>query len=513
MDSLYNRAVKTLQKKNTRYGDQPGDRNTQVQLDDQLQQELAEDGESALTVDLQTISVRAPVAGKNIKRTLEENANLAVTKFETYQDDPMFHQLSLKFDLPGYSGLMCTFLQKSSNGRFELFPDPNPPSPINKQAVVSDSKFEKFFSQKSRIYGQMRNKTLCPMLEQYRGHFQDQSLYFQGTRSMLPGERAVRPFSLSQAAELKTGDRVLEGLEQSALSHADFDQTSLIEEFENAPSLADAEQIADPLDVFDDYQVENFSERKRLQLELLDSQTQSAGGTQLSRVTPLTASDSVSLRMDLENNLFSREFEYWACLEPEKWRFKTRRIKSSRKRLRTRRKKQLMEEQFLQHFQLVFGQTEPLESKNVIHIMKQALVIQIECDDIDLGRVDPIIPIHPNSDLSNLLSHPILCFQANQSLKQDRPAPAEVPAGVSPASDPISDDASAQMVEELGFSDQIGDDQVLHKLAGETFEDGPSRYPLIKIPSENTLDISKVTSKNSSTKTSFSTQNAKKSQN
>lgn len=440
-----------------------------------------------LTADLGGISKRAPVTGKNIKRTLENSSSLTIGRFETHQDDPMFHQLSVKFDQPGYSGLMCTFLEKSQSGRFELFPDPQPAPPCTPDAFVSDAQFEQFFQNKSKIYKRMRSRTLCPMLEQYRGHFQDQSLYFQGTRSVLPGERTVRPSALREA-EFKTNDRVLDGLEQSLLSNPDFGQTSLIEEFENAPSFVEADQDAHALDEFDDYQVENFSEKKRLQLELMDNQSQSASGSQFSRVSPLT--EAAPVQVNLESNLFSREFEYWACLEPEKWRFKAKRIKSSRKRLRTKKKKQLLEEQFLKHFELVFTEQKPFESKNVIHIMKQALVIQIECDDIDLGRVDPLIPMHPNSDLSSLLSHPVLCYQARQSLSLDGPTQPEMPPHVSV--DPTADAGSDQLIEEMGFSGQMEQDGVVDQFVSDALMEEQSAYPLIKIPSENTLDISKV---------------------
>ena len=425
---------------------------------------------------------------EDIERTLENESTLLLSKFETYQDDPMFHQLSLKFDLPGYSGLMCTFLKTSNLGDYQLFKQKKKDQEKKGDFQIAEEEFAQNFSDSEQLHVKIKQKPLCPMLETYRGHFKNPSMIFQGTKSILPGEQHW------ESKGLKTADRVLENLEQSFLGNDNFGQESLVEEFENAPSMLEEDEIPDQIQDFGDYQVENYSEKKKLQDELLNNNllSQTGSAREYSNFSPMMSQDSTKhLQAEMQSNIFSEEFKYWACLEPEKWKVKAKRIKTS-KRSKRKKNKANKQEKSLLDFQLIFGKVDDvLTSKTTIQIMKQltAKHKKIDTKNFELEDLDPVIPLNPNADLLFLFSQNL----TNYKTKNPKDQISEEPNGEGehsyedhPEQEPeILDTAQATLNESQHLSNYNMDSQ--HPIQENT------QYQSMEIPNENTLDISKVT--------------------
>ena len=144
-----------------------------------------------------------------------------------YQDDPMFHQLSLKFDLPGYSGLMCTFLNKSDLGDYQLFKKKKKDQEKKGDFHISDKILNNHLEDSNKILQIIKQKQLCPMLETYREHFSNQSLIFQGTQSILPGEKFINPMG-KMSKEMKTNDKLLDNLDPVSYTHLTLPTTPYV---------------------------------------------------------------------------------------------------------------------------------------------------------------------------------------------------------------------------------------------------------------------------------------------
>lgn len=449
-------------------------------------------------------------------RTLENKANLTLERLEIYQNDPMFHQLSLRFDEPGYKGMMCAFLEKSENSRLMLFPDRTRPPGVQR-GPMADSKLEEIDRQLEGLFARTQRKPLCPMLDKYRGYFTDQSIVFPGTKSAIPGERTLlegRTPGSKFKPGLKTNDRVLEALDESFLETMELDTKSMIEELERVSVVVEEDAGPEHEALEGDYQVENYSEKRRLQEELMDNQmlSQNSGRSDLASVSQLVSNTSKgSVKGDFEHYFFSEDFQYWACVEPEKWKVKAKRIKTSKKRLKSKQKELNRREKELDDFELVFAETieSNLESAEVIQILKQRKKKPIDFEKMDFEDVDPVIPLNPNMDLYSIFSTRSLTFFANKLSRRNRQPEVNLLSQIMKNSENQmdigvqsgGDFASEGEVEgeQQTFDETLNDSSgVAQPNGGPDLEGTPfptrNSLDLIEIPNENTLDISRVRS-------------------
>ena len=376
---------------------------------------------------------------------------------------------------------------------------PSQKEEVIEEPICSNHFFESISREMREMYPIIKKKNLCPMLEKYRGYFSDESMFFQGTKTKIPGEQVFNE-DLSADVELKTSDRVLDNLDRSILENKEFDQASLVEELENASVMIDEEEIDQPLE---DYQVEDYSAKQKLQQELLDSQanSQSVGGISSLTGTPLISAQYNAVQGSLDNNFFLEDFQYWACLEPEKWKFKTKRIKTSRKKLRGRKTKQFKEEKYRKDFDLVFGPAEEnLKSKEVIQIMKKSTTKNVDIYTLEFEDMDPVIPLNTNVDSLRLLCSRNYCFSKTNSdiliskfknnskgsfEEHNTEEHVEVDMDMDQA---LSADMGdfAETSQHVQIFKELAENQRINQTEGDSIN-------LIKIPNENTLDISKVT--------------------
>ena len=79
----------------------------------------------------------------------------------------------------------------------------------------------------------------------------------------------------------------------------------------------------------DRYDVPQSIALRGLQTNLTDSMNRTSGTGKFSGYTQSLGSQNTSL--NLGGKKMDKEFEYWACLEPEKWKPKTFRIRGTRR--------------------------------------------------------------------------------------------------------------------------------------------------------------------------------------
>jgi hypothetical protein len=431
-------------------------------------------------------------------------------KFETYQDDPMFHQLSYKFDLPGYSGLMTTFLKKSENSVYELFPKSE--AKTNNSFEVPEHVFEKHFEESKHFYHKIRNKKLCPMLEKYRDQFFDDSFMMQSSKFLINDE------------SFQTQNNILNSLDQSEQCSVRFDQMSIIEEFERMSFAAEEENMGNILNELSDYQVDNYSEKKRLHDELDVSQSNSnlkqmSKYSFSSQASPLISKSQNLSEKKLENNLFSKEFQYWACMEPEKWKFKAKRIKTSKKTSKRKYKKKSLHEKYEKDFKLIFdNEEEILDSQDVIQTMKNIHIYRYDSEELNLYLVDPVLPINPNTDIPYLFlnGEPALILQ-NAIESQEEKIKQNIHI-LKEKDDQNTLNATQIEQSEVDIFQKFQNDTLVQRYTkGQQEMDITESYQSLGTLNENTMDMSQVSSElsliSSSIKISYFIINAKKSLN
>lgn len=235
------------------------------------------------------------------------------------------------FDKSGYSGLLSCSLQRNNLGEYKLFKKKTNrrliKNPFNKNHIQQEISSHAYALGKE-LNNRSKTKRLCPLLERFRSHFMDQSIIHQPTQSVMPGESLFE--GLSNDNQLKTADKLLEEFDVSLLNDQKFEEGSIIEELERNISVYEDEEEMEEM-IQEDYEVENFSEQKKLREEI--DQDQSLNSTVNRRQYTgysqyMGSTQSQRIKMDVEANILSEEFEYWSCIEPEKWKMKKNKIKS-----------------------------------------------------------------------------------------------------------------------------------------------------------------------------------------
>lgn len=269
----------------------------------------------------------------DILKTLDDEKNLFNKSIKQLQNNPIFHFMGKIYDQSSYNGLFTNYLNYDQNFKLIILNEEK-----NDQTMLESEEFDKTefhennYSIGSKLPKSIMNKKICPSLENFRNHFMDQSMIHQTHQSLMPGEsileRTPRLNKMSMNSLLKTNE---------------LNNNMILEDLNNETilgELEDNEQVHDSVNLFDDneYQVEDFSENRRLREDFNNSQlsSQKLDSENLSGYTQFEGTRSESAKYETQTNLMTGEFQYWACIEPENWKIKEMRIKRLTKKKTTR---------------------------------------------------------------------------------------------------------------------------------------------------------------------------------
>lgn len=258
---------------------------------------------------------------------------------------------------------------------------------------------EKFFVDGVQLSKNINSKRICPSLEGFRSYF------FDADKSK--DEKSILGDSFVSFPDIKSmnHEQSFDNPLNESLFLENMDNKSIISQLEK--NIENENEILDNSDFQNNYEVENFSEHRQLKedlnREVLFGQTQTY---------PSTAETNLSnIKYDSSKNVLSKEFEYWSCIEPEKWKMKTLKIKRIKKnKVNKKLKNKILEENhkitlMKNNLDFIFengtSQKKNQNSNSVLKINEVEILVN---ENINLDMVNLMIPIIEEPNYFSLFS-------------------------------------------------------------------------------------------------------------
>lgn len=316
-----------------------------------------------------------------ISNTLEKASNLELATNEMTTHNPVQNIIQAHFAVAGYNGLLSTLLNqilKNKNSRIK--------NKINYCPLKSN--FQKRFQMSKNLQKEMQNKKFCPMLNDYEKLFLDQPGNLENFDSNGLDQR--NEFPIREIMDEK--ETMMDNAESMNLGEQSEIECVLTGEIQSTKKQT--------------YKVENFDEARTLEKEILNSTNLPSEHCLFQHSQIESDLNLISLKSQQATKSRSTQgsFDYWARLEPEKWKYKSKfkRQKSKRvgKSMSTRssrgRKRITRKEKFQLDKKRVFSEgPNSLSSSEVIDMMK-AKKYKIQSRRLDFGNLRTIIPLSPN---------------------------------------------------------------------------------------------------------------------
>ena len=246
------------------------------------------------------------LASKDIFETLEKPSNLKLDNFNTINSDPLYNILCCKMDQMKYENLISNVL--SNFNKNDL-----PPAKYKKKNDTNALKdaYKSFFYTFLGFFEFTNDKNICSSLntlEEYLHIKNDVNFDFEDKE----WEEEIQSDNLQSLKK------------EQILSEQNF------EEF-YSQSDSKIKSLDETINTIEEYRVEEAGnylkiEEHSLNPSLVTQGIMDQGIIVSDLITRSVESISSQIRQEWKN---SEKFDYWAFLEPEKWKIKQKKIKSS----------------------------------------------------------------------------------------------------------------------------------------------------------------------------------------
>lgn len=208
-------------------------------------------------------------------------------------------------DIPGYKGLFCLLFTNEHLEELKLLKKDKKIQKNQKFEVV-ETKFKKRFEQSKTNYDNIKSKTLCPMLNNFEMMFFNESNNSNNSKEKI--------------LNLHLNELLSEPGNQKETMMDNLEIIEIEENFEIECFLTEKNESTKK----NNYKVENVAEVRQLDQEILNSEFLPTHVLQNSEFPSDLQLMSMDSQSTTKNNNLPQNFNYWARLEPEKWKRKTK---------------------------------------------------------------------------------------------------------------------------------------------------------------------------------------------